>query len=331
MRRVDTILCAIKDPHRAPRATLRKAAALARASGARVELFHAIADPVLTDVPRHARGGVSRSDAMREILTERESRLQRMGRLAILHGVRSSVRVEWDFPAHEAIVRRAMASKAALVVLESPRHLPGANLLLTHSDWELIRTCPCPLLLARSPREYRRPIVLAAVDPRHAHDKPAKLDRVILATATAVAKHLHGETHVAHAYLPPTAFVPTVPGDPLAAAWIPPSVFEAHRKQLAIALGRIARAARIPAARQHLVVGEPVRELPSFARRLRAQIVVMGAVSRSGLKRLFVGHTAQQALRHMRCDVLIVKPKGFKAPVPRQSRNVGPVIGFTVY
>jgi universal stress protein E len=37
----------------------------------------------------------------------------------------------------------------------------------------------------------------------------------------------------------------------------------------------------------------------------------MGAVSRSGLKRLFLGNTAEEVLDKLSCDVLIVKPPGF--------------------
>ncbi len=325
------ILVAVKEPGRTPRLALSKAAALARSLSARIELFHAIADPIITDSLRHGKRPVSRSEAMASVVAERERKLARLLRSAALRGVRASVHVEWDFPAQEAIVRRALKLRAGLVVLESERHLPGANLITTHSDWELIRTCPCPLLLARRGVGYQRPIVLAALDPRHAHDKPARLDRLLLQAAAATTRALGGELHAAHAYLPPTHFIPTVPGDPIASAWVPQEIVASHRKRLALALAKLARKASIPKARQHLLVGEPAHELPHCARRLRAQLVVMGAVSRSGLKRLFVGHTAQRALGRMPCDVLVVKPKGFKAPVPRQSRNVSPIIGFTVY
>jgi universal stress protein E len=47
----------------------------------------------------------------------------------------------------------------------------------------------------------------------------------------------------------------------------------------------------------------------------------MGAVSRSGLKRLFIGHTAERVIDRLKCDVLIVKPEGFKTPVPKKAAN----------
>ena len=45
---------------------------------------------------------------------------------------------------------------------------------------------------------------------------------------------------------------------------------------------------------------------------LHADVLVMGAVSRRGLKRLFLGNTAEEVLDKLPCDLLIVKPAGFE-------------------
>ena len=66
----------------------------------------------------------------------------------------------------------------------------------------------------------------------------------------------------------------------------------------------------------HLAEGEPSRELVRLVRRFRAQLVVMGAVSRTGLKRLFIGNTAEKIIDALDCDVCIVKPPGFRTSVP---------------
>jgi universal stress protein E len=38
-------------------------------------------------------------------------------------------------------------------------------------------------------------------------------------------------------------------------------------------------------------------------------------VARSGLQRVFVGHTAERVLDALDCDVLVVKPPGFHTPL----------------
>ena len=52
----------------------------------------------------------------------------------------------------------------------------------------------------------------------------------------------------------------------------------------------------------------------------RASVVVMGAVSRSALTRLFIGHTAERVIDALKCDVLIVKPRRFKTRVVPRPR-----------
>jgi universal stress protein E len=42
-------------------------------------------------------------------------------------------------------------------------------------------------------------------------------------------------------------------------------------------------------------------------------VVVMGGVSRSGLKRLIIGNTTEQVLDSLPCDVLVLKPANFSA------------------
>jgi len=48
----------------------------------------------------------------------------------------------------------------------------------------------------------------------------------------------------------------------------------------------------------------------------------MGAISRSGIKRLVLGNVAEQVLDALPCDVLVVKPANFKARVGKKGRGV---------
>jgi universal stress protein E len=72
----------------------------------------------------------------------------------------------------------------------------------------------------------------------------------------------------------------------------------------------------IAADRIHVHEGGTRDLLMALTDQLRADVVVMGAVSRSGLKGLFLGNTAEDVLDRLHCDLLIVKPDGFKAALP---------------
>jgi universal stress protein E len=63
----------------------------------------------------------------------------------------------------------------------------------------------------------------------------------------------------------------------------------------------------------HLKMGDPAFILPALAKSLRAQLLVMGAISRSVIRRAIVGSTAEKVLDSSPCDILIVKP-GSRAP-----------------
>jgi nucleotide-binding universal stress UspA family protein len=69
----------------------------------------------------------------------------------------------------------------------------------------------------------------------------------------------------------------------------------------------------------HLVAGPASEEIPALAEGIDAGMLVMGAVSRSGLKRLFIGNTAERVIDHVKSDVLVIKPAGFKTPVPKRA------------
>ena len=89
------------------------------------------------------------------------------------------------------------------------------------------------------------------------------------------------------------------------------------RKALAVEVARVP----CPSHRLYVVEGSARDALPEAARSLKADIVVMGAVSRSGLKRIFIGNTAEAVLDALPCDVLVVKPGSFKTKIPRRGRG----------
>ena len=315
------ILVAIGDLRHAPKNELRKAATLARKSGASIELFHAITEP---DPGRsYTKTPTAKAVAQRRAgtATKRQHSLQRMARDPSLRGLEVTCIASWDFPPHEAIVRRAHSSKADLVIAATRRHRLGARLLLTNTDWELMRQCPVPVLLVKSRRPYKNPVVVAAVDPFHSHSRPADLDRKLLDTGADIAELLRGRVHAFHSYMPLMSVEP-MPGAP--PVMLPPDAELAHEEIITREVEDLAGKAGVPPQRCHLCMGSVADELDAVTRRTRAHIVVMGAVSRSALARMFIGNAAERVLDRLSCDVLVVKPRGFKTKV-----SVRPVVAAT--
>jgi universal stress protein E len=321
MSSIRRILVAVKEPGaRATPAAVNKGVQLARASGARLELFHAITAPIYADT--FIYGDRSFSDITEAAQQQTEKRLQALAARLAGRGRRRlkiSVAVEWDAPAYEAIIRRARASKADLIVAErhSGRHIaPG---LLHLNDWELLRLSPVPVLLVKKPRLYDRPAVLAAVDPSRSHGKPASLDANILAVADTVSKALRGRLFAVHAYVPvPGGIRPSNALDAVTAASINARMAAGARHRFERALARV----KIPASRRLLIDSSPIDAIGRTATRIGSAIVVMGAVSRSGLRRWILDDTAEGLLDQLSCDLLIVKPPHFKSDVARRPTGV---------
>ena len=190
--------------------------------------------------------------------------------------------------------------------------------LLHLTDWELLRWSPVPVLLVKTPGTYRHPVVLATVDPGHTFSKPAKLDQRILAASSTIAGALQGTQHVLHAYAPfPFAEDPETLISQETVERLQADATAAAQK----ALDQVLRTSRIPKTQRHIVGRHPADAIAQTAKEIHSAIVVMGAVSRSGLKRLLIGNTAERVLDLLTCDVLIVKPAHFPARVSRGRRG----------
>jgi len=316
-RTIRRILVAVRDLDRIPGAHLRKAAALSRAAGARVELFHAMDEQPSFSQHRGLTEEMV-SQLRREGIERALRRLTAFSRSPALRGLQVTCHAVWDFPSHEAIVRRVLQTKSDLVIAGSHMRSLTSRWLLQNADWELIRQCPCPLLLAKSRRDYRKPAILVAVDPFHTHAKPANLDRHLLDWGAGIARLLRGSVHVIHCYMPLLNVMPLPVGAAIPMV-VPPEAEDAHRELVARSFDRLAESAGVPPPARHLRSGFVRTEVNAVVAELGAGIVVMGAVSRSGLRRAFIGSTAEDLLDNLLCDVLVIKPRGFKSNVTRRS------------
>lgn len=309
-----TILVGIESPHEREQLALKRAAQLAVRSNAQLFLFHSVFIPALTGSQLRS---AFKQDAQTSLL-QRRAALEKLAAPLRKKGLKVTVKAVWDYPAFEGIVREVMRLKPDLVVAESRRRAYGARLFLTNTDWQLIRLCPVPLLFVKQAKPYGKARVLAAVDPLHSHAKAARLDERILEIAQAVAEMHSGRLDVAHAYLPPYSYMPGAFGEPMAVP-INQAIDEQHRKDVKRAVDRKVAPFNLPPRQVHVELGNTPETLAVLARRLQADVLVMGAVSRRGLQRLFIGSTAERAIDRAECDVLIVKPRGFRTSVPRIS------------
>lgn len=225
-------------------------------------------------------------------------------------GIEVTTEVASADPLHTALLDRVKRTCADLVIKDTHHHTIAQRTFLTNTDWELIRGCPVPLLLVKPGPWSPVPQIGAAVDPGHLDDKPRLLDRCILDEAARLARQLTGELHAFHAYLPAVMAA--------AAATVPPIIIDVPAEALAQEqraqleeVTALTSDYRLSPTNIHVEPGGVSEVLCRLAQQCKIDVMVMGAVSRSALKRILIGSTAETVLERLPCDLMVVKSPNF--------------------
>jgi universal stress protein E len=297
----------------------RKVATLALALGADVELFHCIFDKKVARPGRFGSRGAQ--EDIHGFIEQRHCQLERAAQSLRLRGVRVTTSVRWDYPFHEGIVRQVLRHRPSLLIVQSTPKQGVARALLSRTDYRLIETCPCSVLLMKTRRTYWDATLVAAVDPEQSHGKPDSLDDRILDAATRLRDALSAKLQVLHVQTPWENVIRRNPELGNVPDVEKNDIYSAYCNSIENELRSLTRRHDVPDQQVLMVEGHPAEVLPRFASREKVDMVVIGAVARSWLKRLLVGHTAERVLDYLDCDVLVVKPEGFRSTVSSQSAH----------
>jgi universal stress protein E len=317
LNKLKSIAVAVSDPFSDQQLAVTKAGAIAAQSGAQLTLLSTFMLPQpMPDMPL-----MGNKKIIAATVRQRRQQLQALARPLQRKGIRVRCEVHWDYPPHAAITRYVLRAKPDLLVADSQRHSRLLRLVLANTDWELIRNCPCPLWFVRSAKLPARLKLLVAVDPQHSHAKPSRLDDHLLNTAKVLSGALGAVIDIAHAYPPPAQIVTSPFAEPIVVPMTSQQL-QRHVARIKHSVDRLARKHSITAAASHLQSGNPPEVLVELASSLKTDVLAMGAVSRSALDRLFIGNTAERVIDHVDCDVLVVKPAGFRTTVTRARPRV---------
>ena len=211
-----------------------------------------------------------------------------------------AVEVLWNADAVGGIIAAAKDFGADLLVATAKKHAKLSRKLFCHTDWELMRRSSVPILFARETAFRPYKTVLAAVDPMHSHDKPAALDDLLVANGRTLATAFTGELHLGHIY-------PRIGLIAMAEYTPPPELFQSWEREHRAEVAKFADKHGISADHVRIMADDPERGIPELAEALKADLVVLGSVSRSNFQRWMIGHTAESVLDHLDCDVLVVR------------------------
>jgi len=302
MNRISRILVVV-DPSVVERQpAVDKAALLARCLDASVELLICDIESALDDavVTPRAQKTPASDDQLLDLLDSLAAPLRGQG-------IDVTVRAIYGKSLHDSLLGYIRGSNSDLVVKDTHHHSLAKRIFLRSTDWHLTRGCAVPLLLTKKKAWGQPPVIMAAVDPNHANERVAALDRDILYCAASLAGRMNADLHVIHTFVP-TAFAAAVSAGNLS---MTPEYSEAVQIENFFRLHQIEHlvsAYAVTSERLHVEMGAPRDCLSRTVAKYHADVVVMGASSHGRWHRMVVGSTAATLLESIPCDILIVRP-----------------------
>ena len=322
MRRFNNILCVVVSPS-VSGAALERAATLANNNQARLTVLAAIDEiPPNLKLPDNA---LSLGDLQAKIVAEHLHTLQELV-TPYTGNIEIQTKVLTGTPFLE-IIRETLRNGHDLLVKTADN---GGLLdrVFGSEDMHLLRKCPCPVWLVKSqsPRAYRNILVAVDVDDSYSPEELStkhQLNLQVLEMASSLSLSEFAELHILHTWqaigegMMRSGFIQMQ--DKKVDIYV--EEVKQQRNQSLNALmdevfdkfGRDVLQYLKP--KKHLLKGYSRKNVAEFARKIEADLVVMGTVARTGLPGFFMGNTAESTLNQLDCSVLAVKPAGFITPV----------------
>jgi universal stress protein E len=231
------------------------------------------------------------------VLAERQQLASELAATFAAHGLEAVGKAVWA-PSREDAIEEYNKSRDVDLVIAAP--LEGGRGGLSSSDWRLLSRCRAPVLIVRGAaagRQYKN--IVAAVDPFHAHAKPAELDTAILEASLKLQAQTGATLTALHCFGPPEFF--------RADARLAPRDDELENSRLDT-LRELLERTGVAASAAKVVAGDAHTVLQQMAEKGEADVIVMGALARGRIKDWVIGSTAERVLHRTQVDVLAVHP-----------------------
>ncbi len=213
-------------------------------------------------------------------------------------GLRINAEIVTD-PDMAAWVTQTTASRNIDLVMKIGSYTRSA--FHTPIDWQLIRMLRCPLLICSVRKWKSKPCLLATVDAASRNALQQAINGKVLAMAQQLADASHSKLHVAYTIAIAKALDALVITEP-------PEVMRKKGVAATKKLHTLLEQQGVSAHATHVTAGNPVKEIASVAKKIKAELVIMGSVGRKGVKGKLLGNTAEDIIKNLRTDLLIIKP-----------------------
>ena len=193
-----------------------------------------------------------------------------------------------------------IAEEGAPDLIVKSVHKSG-SLVHTSTDWQLLRTCQAPLLLTQSRGRKPSGNIVAALDlshndPGHRHLNCRVLDAAHeMARVTGAKIHVVFAVEISHALRDLDIVSETVSKARII-------------EKITPELNRLLKPYDIPKSRIHMPVGKVGQVVSQTARKVNADLLVVGSFAHRVKQAVGLGNSAERILNKAVCDILAVHP-----------------------
>lgn len=301
-------LLVVLDPDQEQQKALGRGITLARLEQASLTLFVSIYD--FSYEMTTMLSGEERENMRSSLINERKEWVESLLRHYDTRDIKIDIKVVWHHRPFEAIIKCALEGEHDLLIKGTRKHDKLQSVIFTPTDWHLLRKAPCAVLLVKDHEWPPHGQVIAAVNAGAEDKAHQSLNQRIISAGKHIGSKLEAELHLINCY-------PTAPLN--MAIEIPEfdtSDYQANvRNYHQKSLGELASEHHIDSSQLHVREGLPEDQIPALAEDIDAELVVLGTVGRTGFTAALLGNTAEHVIEQLNCDVLAIKPEGFKSPL----------------
>lgn len=216
---------------------------------------------------------------------------------------------------HINIVNRVLNKNYHLIIKKADYNSKG---VLKALDMKLLRLAPCLVWLCKEINYEEHDINIAvAVDSESASDTEYDLSLKLLQLAKHLCDVYKGKLHVVSCY--DTGFKCFMEDN----NWVPANIendfidfFNKENTKYHEKFKQLIR--KVNLDKDSTIVyceGTPEVVIPTYINDNNIDILVMGSVSKLGVRGHFIGNTAENIIQNINCTLVTKKPRGFIAPV----------------
>ena len=195
-----------------------------------------------------------------------------------------------------------------LLIKTANKHHLFDGIFHTPLDWHILRECPCSVMLVSNNHHASHSPLIVAIDANTDDQAHSNLNKKLLNTANFISELFNDQILAVNACPP----LPVMTD--LEYASVDPASYLTDMKNIALNNTlKIVKDYNLDESNIKILEGIPEDIIPEFAEKVDSRLIILGTVSRSGLKGMFMGNTAEQLLHNLQCDILTINPDTVKA------------------